>query len=263
MCGRFAVTLPPESFREAYGYVETPNFPPRYNIAPTQPVGVVIQDGAARHFRLMRWGFLPGWVKDAKDFPLVINARRESITQKPTFRAAIRRRRCVFLADAFYEWQREGGEKIPFAVRMQSLGPMPLAGVWETWSDPQGGEIDTAAIVTTDANGLVSAIHHRMPVILGKAGLAAWLDPQTHLDAIGALTGPCPDDWLRVDRVSRRVNKVANDDAELLKPVTDDGSSRATRASAREADARRADEHEQEQRQGQAQEAKPRQGSLF
>ncbi len=263
MCGRFAVTLPPESFREAYGYVETPNFPPRYNIAPTQPVGVVIQEGEARHFRLMRWGFLPGWVKDAKDFPLVINARRESITQKPTFRAAIRRRRCVFLADAFYEWQREGGEKTPFAVRMQSLGPMPMAGIWETWSDPQGGEIDTAAIVTTDANGLLSAIHHRMPVILGKAGLAAWLDPQTPLDRVGGLTDPCPDDWLRLDRVSRRVNKVANDDAALLEPATDDESSRAPGASARETDARRADEQGQGQGQEQGQETKPRQGSLF
>jgi len=257
MCGRFAVTLPPERFREAYGYEEAPNFPPRYNIAPTQPVGVVLQDGEARRFRLMRWGFLPGWVKDAKDFPLVINARRESITQKPTFRAAIRRRRCVFLADAFYEWQREGDRKVPFAVRMQSLGPMPMAGIWETWSDPQGGEIDTAAIVTTDANGLVSAIHHRMPVILGKAGLATWLDPDTPLDRIGALTDPCPDDWLRLDRVSRRVNKVANDDAGLLEPVTDDESARGDDEGVRETDAVQDDMQEQQQ------EGEPRQGSLF
>ena len=224
MCGRFAVTLPPETFREAYGYAETPNFPPRYNIAPTQPVGVVVQEGEERHFRLMRWGFLPGWVKDAQDFPLVINARRESITQKPAFRAAIRRRRCVFVADAFYEWRREGKQKTPFAARMQSLGPMPMAGVWETWSDPQGGEIDTAAIVTTDANGLLAAVHHRMPVILGRAGLKAWLDPQTPLDKVQALTDPCPDDWLRLDEVSPRVNKVANDDAALLEPVAGTGA---------------------------------------
>ncbi len=245
MCGRFAVTLPPESFREAYGYAQTPNFPPRYNIAPTQPVGVVTQEGEDRHFRLMRWGFLPGWVKDAKDFPLVINARRESITQKPAFRAAIRRRRCIFIADAFYEWQRASKEKTPFAVRMQSLGPMPMAGVWETWSDPQGGEIDTAAIVTTDANGLVSAIHHRMPVILGQAGLTAWLDPQTPLDRIAALTDPCPDEWLRVDRISTRVNKVANDDAGLLEPVTGDPAS--------------ADHQDSEEKATK----KPQQGSLF
>jgi len=258
MCGRFAVTLPPETFREAYGYTQTPNFPPRYNIAPTQPVGVVTQDGEARGFRLMRWGFLPGWVKDPKGFPLIINARREGVTEKPAFRAAIRRRRCIFLADAFYEWQREDDAKIPFAVRMQSLGPMPLAGLWETWSDPQGGEIDTAAILTTDANGLISAIHHRMPVILGRAGVDAWLDPQTPLDAVSTLTGPCPDDWLRVDRVSSRVNKVANDDAALLEPVADAGRAEP-RDQARDEERR----GEQEEAPPSGPEGKPRQGSLF
>ena len=108
MCGRFAIASPPEVFREALGYVEQPNFPPRYNVAPTQPVPVVIDDRGTRHFRLMRWGFVPAWAKDPKEFPLVINARGETLLTKPTFRNALKRRRCVFLADGFYEWRREG-----------------------------------------------------------------------------------------------------------------------------------------------------------
>ena len=216
MCGRFAVTLSPEVFRAAYGYAETPNFPPRYNIAPTQPVAVVTEEEGARHFRLMRWGFLPSWVKDPKDFPLVINARRETLTEKATFKNAIRRRRCIFLADHFYEWRREGREKQPFAIRMKADAPLPMAGLWETYSDASGGEIDTAAIVTTDANGVLSAIHHRMTVILGGEEVARWLSPETPLEEVLALTRPCPEEWLRMYAISKRVNKVANDDAGVL-----------------------------------------------
>jgi putative SOS response-associated peptidase YedK len=219
MCGRFTLTLPPDVFRRFYGYVEAPNFPPRHNIAPTQPVAVVLEEEGARHFKLMRWGFLPSWVKDPKDFPLVINARRETLTEKATFRNAIRRRRCVFLADHFYEWRREGKMKLPFAIRMKEGGPMPLAGLWETYTDASGGEIDTAAILTTDANGVLSAIHHRMPVILGGDEIAPWLAPETPLDDVLALTRPCPEEWLAMYPVSQRVNKVANDDGGLLEEV--------------------------------------------
>lgn len=220
MCGRYAVTLAPEVYRAFYGYADQPNFPARFNVAPTQPVAAVIAENGARRFRLMRWGFLSGWVKDPKDFPLLINARAETIADKPAFRAAARRRRCVFLADAFYEWRREGGEKIPFAIRMGDRGPMPVAGLWETWSDPQGGELDTAAIVTTDANGLLAAIHDRMPVILDPADIDAWLDPETPLAQAMALARPCDPQRLAMHEVSRRVNRVANDDAALLEPVT-------------------------------------------
>lgn len=220
MCGRFAITLPPEEFRQAYGYAGQPNFPPRYNVAPTQPIPIVHEGREGRVFRLARWGFLPGWVKDPKAFPLVINARGETLLEKPTFRAAVRRRRCIVLADAFYEWRREGRAKTPFAVRMKAGGPMPLAGLWETYQGPDGGEIDTAAIVTTDANGTLSAVHDRMPVILGADGIAPWLavDAVTEREAI-RLVRPCPDDWLSLYAVSARVNRVANDDPGLLEPV--------------------------------------------
>ena len=127
MCGRYAITLPPETYRELYGYSEQPNFPPRYNVAPTQPVPIVLEDRGERHFMLVRWGFLPSWVKDPKDFPLVINARGETLQTKPTFKAALKRRRCIFLADGFYEWRRHGREKTPFLIRLRDRGPMPLA----------------------------------------------------------------------------------------------------------------------------------------
>ena len=125
MCGRYAITLPPDTYREFFGYPEQPNFPPRYNVAPTQPVPVVLDDRGERHFRLVRWGFLPGWVKDPKDFPLVINARGETLETKPTFKAALKRRRCIFLTDGFYEWRRDGKEKTPFLIRPRDRSPMP------------------------------------------------------------------------------------------------------------------------------------------
>lgn len=223
MCGRFIITLSPELFREAYGYPDQPNFPPRYNVAPTQPVPIVVREGDQVRFRLVRWGFLPSWVKDPKDFPLVINARSETLLEKPTFKAAVKRRRCVFVADGFYEWRREGRTKAPYLIRMASGGPMPMAGLWETYCDPAGGEIDTAAIVTTDANGTLAAVHDRMPAILGHDGVARWLDVEgvSDKEAIG-LARPCPEDWLSMVPVSPRVNKVANDDAENLVPLREE-----------------------------------------
>ncbi|WP_046866613.1 SOS response-associated peptidase [Microvirga massiliensis] len=220
MCGRYAITLPPEAYRSLFGYVEQPNFPPRYNVAPTQPVPIVHADGNDRHFRLVRWGFLPGWVKDTKAFPLVINARGETLIDKPAFRNAFRRRRCIFLADGFYEWQRQGKSKAPFLVRMRDGGPMPLAGIWETYHDSSGGEIDTAAIVTTTANGTLARVHERMPVILGREAFPLWLDNDER-QASGALelVRPCPDEWLDLVPISSRVNSVANDDPDVQTPL--------------------------------------------
>ena len=219
MCGRYTISLDPETYRDFYGYSEQPNFPPRYNVAPTQPVPIVLQDKAERHFMLVRWGFLPSWVKDPKDFPLVINARGETLETKPTFKAALKRRRCIFLADGFYEWRRNGREKTPFLIRTRSREPMPLAGLWETYHDPSGGEIDTAAIVTTDANGTLSGVHDRMPVILSPDDIEAWLDVRDERADVMRLVRPCPDDWLDVVPVSSRVNKVENDDPGLLEPL--------------------------------------------
>jgi putative SOS response-associated peptidase YedK len=246
MCGRYAVTLPPADYREFYGYDEQPNFPPRYNIAPTQPVPIVLADKGTRHFRLVRWGFLPSWTKDPKDFPLVINARGETLLTKPTFKNALKRRRCIFLADGFYEWRREGKEKTPFLIRPRKRRPLPMAGLWETYSDATGGEIDTAAIVTTDANGLLSAIHHRMPVILDRDGIAGWLDSdEAGTDDAMKLVRPCPDDWLEMVPVSSRVNKVENDDSGLQEPLAHPEPSREPEPKRKAAKVRSSDEDEQ------------------
>ncbi|KQT77765.1 SOS response-associated peptidase [Methylobacterium sp. Leaf466] len=224
MCGRFFIAQAPEVFRAYLGYPEQPNFPPRYNVAPTQPVPVVVCEGAERRFRLMRWGFWPGWLKDPRDFPLLINARSETMAEKASFRGALRHRRCVFLADGFFEWRREGtgrtATRTPFKITRVDGAPMALAGLWETWAGADGSEVDTAAIVTTGANGVLAAIHERMPAILGEAAIAPWLDVRgVDSGPAAALCRPCPEAWLRMEPVGPRVNDARNDDADLIVPT--------------------------------------------
>jgi putative SOS response-associated peptidase YedK len=220
MCGRYALTKDPEAVRAFFGYAERPNFPPRYNIAPTQPVPVVrcerTTGRSARHFILMRWGFLPSFVKDPRDFPLVINARVESLAEKPSYRNALRRRRCIFIADAFYEWRRSRKPAQPYLFRRRDGAPLALAGLWETWIGPNGEEVDTACIVTTPANASVAAIHDRMPAILEAEQFDAWLDIDAE-DAAGALAmlKPAADDVLEFYPIATAVNKADNDNADI------------------------------------------------
>jgi putative SOS response-associated peptidase YedK len=222
MCGRYAITLPPEAMRALFRYREQPNFPPRYNIAPTQPVPVVRQNEGERQFILMRWGFIPGWVKDPKDFPLVINIRGETAAEKPSFRAALARRRCLMPADGFYEWHRIGqgprGENRAYLFRRPDRGLFAFAALWETWSSPDGSEIDTVALVNGPANGLMSAIHERCPVIVDPKHFGLWLDPAAEPKDYAALLRPPPDDLLEMVRIGPAVNKVANDGPEIQEP---------------------------------------------
>jgi putative SOS response-associated peptidase YedK len=233
MCGRYAVTLPPEAMREAFAYREQPNFPPRYNIAPTQPVPVVRLDEGRRQFILMRWGFIPGWVKDPKTFPLVINVRSESAREKPSFRAAFMRRRCLMPADGFYEWHRLGEgrqqENRPYLFRKPDRGFFAFAALWETWHSQDGSEIDTVAIVTGPANGQMAAIHHRSPVIVPPEAFDAWLDPAAEPAGLQALLRPPPDELLEMVRLGPAVNKVANDGPEVQEPY-DPGAAPAAEA---------------------------------
>lgn len=230
MCGRYAITLPPDAMRAVFGYVEQPNFPPRFNVAPTQPVPVVRltrhADGVARrHFALARWGFIPSFVKDPKDFPLLINARAETLAEKPSFRNALRRRRCVLPADAFYEWRRGGATrgraaKQPFLFRRRDGAPMGFAGLYEVWMGPNGEEVETACIVTTMANGPVSAIHDRMPAILDPRDFDAWLDPDADNSARAArLLRPAAEDVLEFFEIGPAVGSVANDSEEIQRPA--------------------------------------------
>lgn len=224
MCGRYAVTLSPELLRRVFAYGEQPNFPPRYNIAPTQPVATVIRRDGLRHFLLMRWGFIPGFVKDEKRFPLIFNIRAETVREKPSFRAAFQRRRCLIPADAFYEWERRGKERLPWLFRRPDGGPFAFAGLHETWSSPDGAEIDTAAILTTSANGMVAAIHERMPVILEASDHARWLDPSLTGDEAAELLRPAPDEALTMRRVGKAVNAVAHDGPALWESPEGEGA---------------------------------------
>jgi putative SOS response-associated peptidase YedK len=225
MCGRYTLTSAPEAVRALFHYDEQPNFPARYNIAPTQPIPIVRLVDGKRQFALVRWGLMPSWVKDPKAFSLLINARGETAAEKPAFRAAMRRRRCLIPADGFYEWKALGGRKQPFYIRAKSGAPLAFAGLWETWTGPNGEEVDTAAIVTTDANATLSAIHDRMPVIVPPAAFDQWLgtgvlasgaDAKFDLENAIALIKPAADDLLEAYPVSTQVNRVANDNPKLL-----------------------------------------------
>jgi putative SOS response-associated peptidase YedK len=218
MCGRYAIVTTPEVMKAAFGYGEIPNFPPRYNIAPTQPVPVIHQSDGQRHFTLMRWGFIPGWVKDLQKYPLVINIRSETAREKASFRAAFQRRRALMPADGFYEWQRLGKLKRPFLIRRPDQKPFAFAALWETFSTSDGSELDTVAMMTTSANGLIAAIHDRAPVILHERDYDLWLDPGTSPGEAESLLRPPPDGLLEMVPVSDAVNKVANDDPAVQEP---------------------------------------------
>ena len=220
MCGRFVITSPPDDLRRLLAYLEHPNFPPRYNIAPTQPIPVARGQHGIRHFFLARWGLIPSWVKDPKTFALLFNARLEGINDKPSYGAAMRRRRCLIPADGFYEWKKEGKTKRPFFIRAKDRAPFAFAGLWETWTDPAGGEIDSAAIITCRANETLAPLHDRMPVIVPPEHHEAWLDCDA-VDAkrAAALVGPAPDNFLETVEVSPLVNSVKNDSEDNLTPA--------------------------------------------
>jgi putative SOS response-associated peptidase YedK len=221
MCGRFVITSAPAALRQLFGYVEQPNFPPRYNVAPTQPIPVVLAENGGRRFRLMRWGLLPGWVKDPRGFTLLINARSETVLEKPAFKRAIRRRRGLVPADGYYEWKTEGGRKQPFFIHRADGEPLGFAAVFETWVGPNGEEMDTVAIVTAAAGADLAALHDRVPVTIGPRDFERWLDCSgDEVDRIlPLLTAPRPGEFAW-HPVSTRVNRVANDDAQLVLPIS-------------------------------------------
>jgi putative SOS response-associated peptidase YedK len=221
MCGRYAITSAPEAIRRLFAYEDQPNFPARYNVAPTQPVPIVRQVDRKRRFALVRWGLVPSWVKDPRSFSLIINARGESVLDKPAFRAAMRRRRCLFPADGFYEWKTRSGRKTPYYVRPKAGGPMAFAGLWETWTGPNGEETESAAIVTTQANRTLARLHERMPVIVPPEEFDFWLDA-ANVDSLmaTALITPADEGLLEAYEVSPAVNHTANDTPVLLEPVS-------------------------------------------
>src|ERR1700731_945304 len=241
MCGRFVITSPPAALRLIFGYIEQPNFPPRYNIAPTQPIPVVIVENGIRHFRLMRWGLLPAWVKDPRQFTLLINARAETLLEKPAFKNAIKRRRCLIPADGYYEGQVSGKRKRPHFIHRRDGAPIGLAGLAETWIGPNGEELDTVAIVTAPASADLAVLHDRVPVTISPPDFGRWLDCSAdEAETVMALLTGAGEGEFAWPEVSTRDNGAANDDAQLILPITAEERAAEEPKPARKAAARKA-----------------------
>src|SRR5262245_9302257 len=217
MCGRYVLVSPGEVIAEYFGLSDVPLYPPRYNIAPTQHALVVRETPAGeREAVMLRWGLIPAWAKDPAIGGRMINARAEGLADRPVFRAAFRRRRCLVPADGFYEWSPvAGGRKQPYFIRLVSGAPLALAGLWEEWRSPGGDAIATFTIVTTTANEALQAIHDRMPVLVAPADHDEWLSSPNP----SALLAPWAGEPFEIRPVSLRVNNVQNDAPELLERV--------------------------------------------
>ena len=231
MCGRFTLTdadgarlrfdirgadMPP-AIERADGTADAA----RYNIAPTQDVLTIRHEGGERRAEMMRWGLVPSWADSPKAGARMINARAETLAERPSFRAAFRRRRCLLPADGFYEWRREGKSRVPIRFALASGEPFAFAGLWERWEREGEPPLLSCAIVTTSANALIAPIHDRMPVILAPDAERVWLDPDiADADALSGLLTPYPPELMRAREASRAVNSPANEGPECLTPVS-------------------------------------------
>ncbi len=218
MCGRFFLLASPPELADLFGLADVPDAPPRYNIAPSQPVAVVRVADAGRELVRLRWGLIPPWSRDGKVAP--INARSETAADKPMFRHAFRKRRCLIPASGFFEWMNTGAKKKqPFCIRLIDDKPFAFAGLWERWEGP-AGPVDSCAILTTEANELVRPVHDRMPVILDRRHFDQWLAPKEQdAGALAPLLRPFAADRMRAYPVSPLVNSPRNDDARCLEPA--------------------------------------------
>ena len=223
MCGRFAVTLPSDAMAQLFEAAPANDLPdvPNYNVCPTNAVHVVRSGEAGRRLVAMRWGFIPHWYKKPNDGPLLINARAETIADKPAFRAACRERRAIVIGSGFYEWTRDGDQRLPWYITRADGAPIAFAAIWQDWAarDSQEPAIPTVAIVTTGANTPMSAIHHRMPVILEAADVGLWLGEKGK--GAASLMRAAADDALVWHRVSRAVNSNRAHGPDLILPADD------------------------------------------
>lgn len=218
MCGRYAYTLPQEAMRQMFGAVAANDLPavPNFNVCPTNQVHVVYSTGDMRRLGAMRWGFTPSWYKALNDGPLLINARAETIAEKPAFREACRTRRCIIPMSGFYEWDRAGDEKLPWYITPTQGDMFAFAGIWQDWE--QGGErLQTCAMVTVGANAMMGKIHHRMPVFLAQKDWGLWLGEQGH--GAAPLMRPADEDAMQFHRVSTQVNSNRASGPQLIEPL--------------------------------------------
>lgn len=224
MCGRFRLSVDKEELEQAFGIKAPPHYAPRYNIAPTQPVLAVrrSEGRSGREGVLLHWGLVPGWAKDPAIGNRLINARAETAHEKPAFRTAFRRRRCLVPADGFYEWAKAPAGKQPFHIGREDGRVFAFAGLWEHWMGPDGSEIDSCAILTTAANETMRPIHHRMPVVLAPGDYDVWLDrAEERRDGLAALLAPRPWPDFVAWPVSTYVNAPRNEGPRCAQPVTD------------------------------------------
>lgn len=222
MCGRYTLTSPSEQLAAVFEFSETRlEWTPRYNIAPTQPAPVVrAVEAGDRRLDLLRWGLIPAWADDPAVGSRLINARSETAADRPAFRAALRRRRCLVPATGFYEWQRAGKRKQPHHICMRDGRVFALGGLWERWEGPEGEQIESYTILTAEANKLVRPLHNRMPVVIAPDQYALWLDPVCQDAAkLQSLLRPCPPDEMVAYAVGTRVNSPANDDPSCIEPL--------------------------------------------
>lgn len=221
MCGRCAVTLPHDAMAQLFAAQPANNLPevPNFNVCPTTQVSVVVSDGQNRRLNAMRWGFIPQWYKAPNDGPLLINARGETIAEKPAFKAACRSRRCLIPVSGFYEWQRNGDSRLPWYITRSDGDPLVMAGIWQNWSGADGETQATCAIVTTGASADISAIHHRMPVILERNHWFKWIGEEGH--GAARLMQAAPSGTLQLHRVSRKVNSNRASGPDLIEPFED------------------------------------------
>jgi putative SOS response-associated peptidase YedK len=222
MCGRFTLTDPDADLAVQFNLPEIPELAPRYNIAPTQPVAAVrvAANGSGREMVLLRWGLIPFWAKDPNIGTRMINARSETVGEKPAFRAAFKRRRCLVVADGFYEWQKQNGTKQPFYVRLRDARPFAFAGLWESWEGPDANPIESCTLLTTQPNDLLRVVHSRMPVILQPQDYELWLDPEVQEpQRLQPLLRPYSAEEMEAYAVSRYVNSPDNDDPRCIDPL--------------------------------------------
>ncbi len=217
MCGRYTLTRKPENLIFRFDLkTEGAELRPRYNIAPGQNAPVIADDGG-RSLRMMQWGLVPSWAKDPSSGNKMINARAETLAEKPSFKGLIGKRRCLVLADGFYEWRKEGKGKIPMRCTLRGGEPFSFAGLWDSWKKPDGGELFSFTIITTQANNLLRPIHERMPVILNKEGEEKWLDPD--FKEVHKFLVPYPAEMMEFYDVSKLVNSPRNDLPQCISPL--------------------------------------------
>lgn len=220
MCGRYVLTANPQAIQQAFDLDGVPDeMQARYNIAPSQPVAVIANDDP-KALTFFRWGLIPSWAKDPSIGNRMINARAETLAEKPSFRSAYKRRRCLIPANGFYEWTKRDKSKVPMFVHLHKQTLFAFAGLWESWHDPDGGEIRTCTIITTEPNALIKPLHHRMAVILPKSDYDLWLSSdELGDDVLKPLLRPYMADQMDVYEVSTLVNNVANDSPECITRV--------------------------------------------